>query len=236
MQVLYRGLDNWNIRYLASGKNTYMIMARSYRDSTFLNTVGKLLSSMDIESLNSQWVVEEGQNRSFTSKDDRRDASKAYATHIFQQMKECSSKGTEDRMLARIATLEMELAKKRSTPSRGTPASARKGASNSIGEALMGSGGRGKPEGKETPKDKFNKMARREEEAVLERHIPLGKGLRVLAQWRSKIGFPAGKVKQIDNKIKEVTNNFGNLKGDNKKNAIYEILIEWGMPVTATGN
>ena len=77
-------------------------------------------------------------------------------------MKECSTKGSEERMLARIATLEKELADKRMnpTPTRGTPSSAR---NSTLLDSLLGSGSKNKNEAKETPKDKFEKMRRGEE-------------------------------------------------------------------------
>ena len=105
---LYKGMANWCLRFLASGKACYFIMVKSYQTSTVLYAMAKEWRETDLESRAKDWNRALPKATPVDTDDNKRAMLQAFGTHIAQQL----LKNPDQDLLNRIKDLEIQVATK----------------------------------------------------------------------------------------------------------------------------
>ena len=105
LSVLYKGIDNWTLRHLASGRLTYFVLAKSFALSQLLYNIGKNAKDIDLEVTMQAWARAQGLE--CTSKEDKKIATEKFAAHFVSLFRDKPISDPD--LMKKITQLETEL-------------------------------------------------------------------------------------------------------------------------------
>ena len=102
--VTYGGLENWGLRYLASGKQGYMVMSRQFREATLLSAFGQACRDQDMDMVVSAFARANGEQYGTT--EEKTEATNKAARAMLEHLQSFGPQKEQEKLLKRIAELE----------------------------------------------------------------------------------------------------------------------------------
>ena len=104
--VTYGGLENWGLRYLASGKQGYMVMSRQFREATLLSAFGQACREQDMDTVISAFARANGEPYGTT--EEKAEATNKAARAMLEHLQSFGPQREHEKLLKRIAELEAQ--------------------------------------------------------------------------------------------------------------------------------
>ena len=104
--VTYGGLDNWGLRYLASGKQGFVIMSRHYREASLLTAFSQACRDQDVDLLLSAYARSSGLPYSTT--EEKAEVTTKAAKMLLGHLQDYGPQKEQEKLLKRIAELETQ--------------------------------------------------------------------------------------------------------------------------------
>ena len=104
VSVVYKGIDNWMLRHLASGRLTYFVLAKTYSMSQFLYNIGKFAKDLDMETTMQTWG--RSKNINCTTNEEKKLLVEQFAKHVVESF---CNKPNDPELLQKISELECKL-------------------------------------------------------------------------------------------------------------------------------
>ena len=106
--VVLGGLDNWGLRFVASGQRGYWTMSRTYRESQLFYGIGQGLKDNDLDSLASAFARTRSPPLPFSTNDEKKAAMVHFSAHVVDLIAQVNPQRA---MENRIQELEAENAR-----------------------------------------------------------------------------------------------------------------------------
>ena len=208
-KCLYKGIENWCLRYVAAGKPTFFILTKSYAVSTFLYMLTKVLKETDIEACAATWNKTLATPEPTATDTQRTELIKKFAEYIGDTI--TKSVSNDDKLYQRINSLEKQLVDKAS----------KNALISGAGPHLLGKFGFVTSENshKHLAIDCPASRQPKEVQAFAIKHL-------------KKAALP--KVSSTSDEIKLIVKAIGDK--DTELDTIRFSLAEWGMPMALAGN
>ena len=223
---LYGTLENWSLRYLASGQRGFLHLSRNYRESSLLFALTFALKDQDCELLIAGFA--RAKNMPYNSVDEKKAATKAAAEDIVQYMQSKGPSHVNDKLMTRIEALEAENA--RLLLSR-----------SSTGPDNTGARPPTLPVRKTADPipvdDPFSDLRRPQQaEKFLQKSAPSTVKAREVTTWFNKLKLKMDQKNFVEALVVEVNDAYEGLSAAEKvPDDIRAIAVEWGLPFTLAG-
>ena len=214
VSMIYDGLSNWGLRFVASGQRGYFVMSRTYRESNLLYSIIAGLKECDLEMLISQFS--RSRDIPYGTADEKKTATKKFADHIVEYMTTLGPQHAQASLTTRIKELEAEnarMANQQQKPA-GPVAVQIVQASDDVYKDLR----------KKTDQDRY-----------LGKTAPTSHKARDINAWIKKT--PAKKP-DVDSGVNHYNSIYDARTGDQKNGDLESLraaAVEWGLPFTSTG-
>ena len=220
---LYGTLENWSLRYLASGQRGYLHLSRNYRESALLFALSLALKDKDCELLIAG--IARSKNLAYNSTDEKKAATKIAADDLVQYMHSKGTSHVNDKLMQRIEALEAENARhvldKPPTPTVNLPVqSARKEAPPIAVD------------------DPFSDLRRpTNTEKYLQKSAPITVKAREINTWYNKLKMKQDQKNFIEALVVETNEAYEGFSASEKSpDEMRAIAVDWGLPFGLAGS
>ena len=206
--IVYEGLANWGLRYVASGQRGYFVMSRTYRESSFIYSLIAALKDHDLDVLISQYS--RAQDQAYSSQDEKKIATQKFAQYIVTHMADLGPKKAQESLANRIKELEAENAKL---------------ATNKPGQAAS------KSSPSSTGTEPFQELRREDaQDRYLGKTAPASHKAREVNAWIKKTPGAKANIDLVTNTLQEVFDKRSNEQKSKDVDQLRAMAIEWGLP------
>ena len=202
---MYKGLENWTLRYLASGKPAYFILAKTYQMSVFQYNLSAALRDHDLDALAAAWNKSQPTVLPTGTDDQKTALLKVYAKAMGQQLTQHVS--GDEQLYNRVKELEKELATAKSMPE------SRPSSSNQHGG------------------HKLEKYGHSNQTKVLEKDGPKTNRPKEITAYMNRV-LSKDQLKKIPSHIPKIKALLADYAEERQLEILRVSLVEWGMPIS----
>jgi len=252
-KVLFQGIENWTLRYLASGKQTYYVMTKSYDTSTLLYSLAMEIKQESLQDAALGWNSSLAKPLPSDTQPDKRKIIMEFGkllakvamkpgdhlekdnppddNVLFQQLQEKEQE---------IASLKLQLLSTTPNPApdsvprrkTGKEIQPKQKAQSVLPFKAQGSKTDQPEEVEEAQQPELKSDSYKATSKLLQRSAPPSKKAKDVDAWGSRI-IPKSSLKLVEKRVKDITRAFHeDFQPKEKLEQIRGCLIGWGLPIS----